>query len=201
MKKVFIIAVIALFYPSYAISGQTYSSENTKECGELICDLAGQPITGKIVAKYPDGKLWAEGNFQNGMLEGLTKTYYINGNFEFEENYKSGKLEGLKRIYYINGNLAAEVNYKNGQEEGLAKNYYINGNLWSEVNYKNGEEEGLIKAYDMNGNLGAEINFKDGKAVSGYLYENGKKREMTNAHLHNMNKMFETALSRQNGQE
>lgn len=72
---------------------------------------------------------------------------------------------------------------------GVVKGYYENGNLRAEGNFKDGKLEGLGKSYYDNGNLKAEVNFKDGKAVSGYMYDiDGEKKEMTNAHLHNMTK-------------
>ena len=72
---------------------------------------------------------------------------------------------------------------------GVVKGYYENGNLKEEVNFKGDKQEGLGKSYYDNGNLKAEVNFKDGKAVSGYMYDiDGEKKEMTNAHLHNMTK-------------
>ena len=98
-------------------------------------------------------------------------------------------ITGVVKGYYENGNLRAEGNFKDGKLEGLGKEYYENGNLKEEVNFKGDKQEGLGKSYYDNGNLKAEVNFKDGKAVSGYMYDiDGEKKEMTNAHLHNMTK-------------
>ena len=98
-------------------------------------------------------------------------------------------ITGVVKSYYDNGNLKLEGNFKDGKYEGLGKGYYENGNLKVEGNFKDGKEEGLEKRYYENGNLKGEINYKDGKAVSGYMYDiDGEKKEMTNAHLHNMTK-------------
>ena len=132
MKTVVVAAVISLFLSSCAITGQPRSLENAKKCGELTCDSAGQPITGKRVVKYPDGNLSFEANFKDGKREGLAKTYYINGNLWAETNYKNGKQDGLKKTYDVSGNLKSEANFKDGQLEGLAKTYHENGNLESE---------------------------------------------------------------------
>ena len=167
MKKL-IITLFALI-TSFTANAKEYNKNETKDCSQnaivMRCDLEGEPITG------------------------IVKSYYDNGNLGGEVNYKDGKLEGLEKRYYENGNLEVERNYKDGKKEGLYKEYYENGNLEAEVNLKDGKLEGLSKIYYENGNLEKEVNFKDGKAVSGYMYDiDGEKKEMTNAHLHNMTK-------------
>ena len=167
MKKL-IITLFALI-TSFTANAKEYNKNETKDCSQnailMLCDLEGEPITGIVKSYYYNGNLREEVNFKNGKQEGLSKAYYKNGNLKAEGNFKDGKLEGLSKFYYDNGNLKEEVNFKDGKLEGLGKEYYNNGNLESEVNYK------------------------DGKAVSGYMYDiDGEKKEMTNAHLHNMMK-------------
>ena len=167
MKK--LIITLFVLITSFTANAKEYNGNEVKDCSQnaifMFCDLEGEPITGVVKSYYENGNLEAEGNFKDGKLEGLGKEYYENGNLKGEKNYKDGKLEGLSKAYYDNGNLKAEVNFKDDKPEGLFKVYYENGNL------------------------GVEINFKDGKAVSGYMYDiDGEKKEMTNAHLHNMTK-------------
>ena len=50
------------------------------------------------------------------------------------------------------------------------------------------DRNGVSKGYYQTGNLKREVVYKDDIAVSGYNYEeDGRKREMTNAHLHKIN--------------
>ena len=191
MKK--LIITLFVLITSFTANAKEYNGNEVKDCSQnaifMFCDLEGEPITGVVKSYYENGNLEAEGNFKDGKQEGLGKSYYDNGNLEAEGNFKDGKLEGLGKEYYENGNLKGEKNFKDGKLEGLSKAYYDNGNLKAEVNFKDDKPEGLFKVYYENGNLGVEINFKDGKAVSGYMYDiDGEKKEMTNAHLHNMTK-------------
>jgi len=72
---------------------------------------------------------------------------------------------------------------------GVSKGYYQTGEVKWEATSTDGKMNGVAKEYYETGNLKREVVYKDDIAVSGYNYEeDGRKRKMTNAHLHNINK-------------
>ena len=93
------------------------------------------------------------------------------------------------QTHYKSGKLQAELLYKDGKKNGSEKQYSKSGELETELLFKDGKLNGITKGYYKSGFIKRETNFKNDKAISGFLYsEDGKKRKMTNAHLHNINK-------------
>ena len=77
----------------------------------------------------------------------------------------------------------------NSKIDGVVKWFYKSGELEREALYKDGKLNGVEKQYYESGFIGSATIFKNNKAISGFLYtEEGKKRKMTNAHLHKLNK-------------
>ncbi|WP_163340937.1 toxin-antitoxin system YwqK family antitoxin [Desulfopila sp. IMCC35008] len=163
-----------------------------------------------------DGSLQRETTFIDGEKSGIDKLYNENGSLLSVTNYKDNKKDGLERDYYIGENkIMAETTYVDGKKNGTKVLYDLDGTVMIEEKFKNDVRDGITLTYWGGGELGSESLFKEGnllwineyyrsgflervitfennKAVSGYLYtEDGKKREMTNAHLHNTNKEIE----------
>ncbi len=57
-----------------------------------------------------------------GLAE-VKKEYYPNGRLKAEWNYDNGKLGGISKVYYEGGKLQYEVHYKDGKQEGITKKY------------------------------------------------------------------------------
>ena len=192
MKKSIILFLILSI--SLSANAAEYTEKNTRPCPqnkELVCDQNEAPITGLLISYYDDGKLKSEEIFKDGKKEGLARVYYKNGELQSEKNYMAGRVEGLVKTYYENANLKREEVFKDGNLEGFVRYYYKNGKVKGEENYTVGKKDGVERGYYENGRLKSEIVFKEGKAISGFIYnEYGEKREMTNAHLHNMNMLF-----------
>ncbi len=101
---------------------------------------------GKVDLYYNDGKIKAELNYVQGVLNGFSTWYFHNGNKEKEVYYNDGKIDGTVRYFYENGLLKAEFNVKNGIRDGLTKFYYPNGGL-KEV--KSFEKGALVKTVEV----------------------------------------------------
>lgn len=125
-------------------------------------DLKNTPITGEM-RRYDNGLIKHSYLLKNGMLDGMSKTFYRNGNIQIEKNYKKGKLNGLTSEYYENGNLKEEVSYINGKKEGVLKQYYEQGTLMSQAVYKNDKINGEYRIYDLSQRL--IYNFKSTNSV------------------------------------
>lgn len=60
---------------------------------------------------YTDGKPWSITEFQNGELDGLTKTFYMNGQLRYDGYYKVGDKVGNWHWYDSTGILNKEVDF------------------------------------------------------------------------------------------
>lgn len=91
--------------------------------------------------------------------DGIAKEYYRNGKLKAEINLKNGLLNGPMKKYSESGYLKSAINYRNGIRHGETKIYWENTNVVSLIDTY---EDGRIvdkKVYDVSGNLIFEQKF------------------------------------------
>jgi antitoxin component YwqK of YwqJK toxin-antitoxin module len=67
---------------------------------------------------YDNGQLWKEGEYLNGKLDGLYKSYhYDNGSLQSEGKYTQGKIEGIWNYFDTEGRITSKSTFKNGELE------------------------------------------------------------------------------------
>ncbi|WP_456376758.1 toxin-antitoxin system YwqK family antitoxin [Lutibacter sp.] len=100
--------------------------------------MEGKKRIGKWLYFHPNGKsILAEENYKNGVLNGESKTYYLNGKITEFSHFKNGKLHGSLKRYADNGILLDDLNYENGKLHGAAKYYNNKGKLIYWGDYEN----------------------------------------------------------------
>ena len=99
---------------------------------------------------------------KQGLIEGVSKSYFISGKLQSKQVFKKGKREGISITFSENDNVQSIYFYANDEVEGKAKTFYDDGQLGKEVYYKNSHEHGECIFYYKNGN----------KLMKGY-YDNG----------------------------
>lgn len=72
---------------------------------------------------YPDGKLFREIQFSQGVRNGYDKRYFPTGVTYIVHHYKNGLMDGNQVKYYGSGKKDFEVGYKNGKNVGIVKYY------------------------------------------------------------------------------
>jgi len=72
---------------------------------------------------FPDGKLFREILFSQGLRNGYDKRYFPTGKKYIVNQYKNGLMEGCQVKYYPFGKKSIEVIYKNGKHMGSYKQY------------------------------------------------------------------------------
>ena len=72
---------------------------------------------------YPDGKLFREIQFSQGVRNGYDKRYFPTGVKYIVNHYKNGLMEGNQVKYRGSGKKYFEVGYKNGKHVGIVKYY------------------------------------------------------------------------------
>lgn len=103
-----------------------YFHKNTKDTLMAEKYLEGK-LQGEKRIFFPNGKLTELSFHENGVQQGLTRTYDEVGNLLSEIEYKDGKMNGEAR-YYESAKLTVKGQYKNGMRSGTWE-FYKNGDL------------------------------------------------------------------------
>lgn len=85
-----------------------YEDGNTLKEGPLSKE---EKREGSWKSFYRDGQLWSEGDFENGLRQGITITYHDNGNKYYEGQYNKNQKTGIWKFYDKNGEFDYEINY------------------------------------------------------------------------------------------
>lgn len=105
--------------------------------------MKGEERVGRWFYYHPDGKsVMLEENYEEGLLEGVSTTYYKSGKITETKNFNKGVLEGSFKRFSYEGVLLDDLFYKNGKLNGEANYYDINGNLVRSGVYENDEKVG-----------------------------------------------------------
>ena len=135
----------------------------------------------KVSYFYPDGKLKSIGQMKEKNRIGSWVYYFSDGTTKLsEESYQNGLLMGNYKIYYLNGKLTEWSIYKNGLLNGTSKRYTEEGILVEEINYADGKLNGEVLYYSTSGELmlkGAYLN--DVSVGAWESYENGQLKDVT----------------------
>ena len=117
------------------------------------------------------GRVILEINFEEGVQQGLMKTYHGNGLLQSCVMYENGQMEGLFQIFDERGRLVRVSPYVKGQLEGEVVTYFMDGKTPSaRQTYKANLLEGPSFSYDEKSHVLTENTYKsgllDGKQLS-----------------------------------
>lgn len=154
--------------------------------------------TGTWKDLYPLGNVKEEGNWTNGLRNGIFKFYTKRGDLDRIEKYENGILItdqnneaaiiDIRQEFYENGNLRMEGSYVNNKKNGTFREYNQEGKQINAYIFENeirtgegmidsiGRRQGPWKLYYTNGALRAEGAYKDGKRDGpwAFYFQNGK---------------------------
>jgi antitoxin component YwqK of YwqJK toxin-antitoxin module len=175
-------------------------NDNGLLLSEGIVDEAGK-YNGKWKDLYNNGKVQAEGQFNDSRRSGQWKFYNSSGKTEQTGSYNNGRPDGLWNWYYENGAMLKEEEYFQGQRDGSSAEYSLTGDIIAQGQYSDGEKngewkyksgdlteegkyitglkDGVWKSYYGNGKLKFKGNFVQGNSDGQQIlyYENGKTKE------------------------
>jgi len=102
---------------------------------------------------YENGQIKYEGEYLNGMNEGLWIWYYENGNKQMQGLFKEGRRTGTWKMWSLNGTLVNEAKYEIDKLNGPYTEWYSNGKKQSEGFFSNDKLDGAVKRFDTSENL------------------------------------------------
>ncbi len=122
--------------------------------------------------KVQDSVLIYEGNLNEGVIEGMWRSYYISGNIKSTVNYNDSLVNGTAVFYYDNMKhiIRSEIDFNDDKIDGLYKEFYTNGNIKASIEFKDGIRWGDIIYYYRNGQIKTEGQFKNGKKSGKWRY-------------------------------
>jgi antitoxin component YwqK of YwqJK toxin-antitoxin module len=100
--------------------------------------------------------------WEDGVIEGVKKTFHKDGSIQSETPYVDGKQHGLSKTYAKDGRVTRTCMMKHGRRDGqLVDSWPDTGHKRRVINYADGKVEGTVRTYYPNGQLKQEIPFID----------------------------------------
>jgi hypothetical protein len=187
----------------YDEKGNKAGKTNNFECGSVTFSGFNKDgeLDGYFRNNYEKEKLYYEGNYVMGKLEGPIKYYNKNGVLTDENYYHDDKNDGISTHYYSNGKPnVVSVFHNNWLSRVLvfdtSGNFihddtmsfptgnitikYDNGNLHKFSPYLNGLKHGTEIEYYRNGVIKSKTNYKFNEyhGTSEGFYDNGQRRSL-----------------------
>jgi len=100
---------------------------------------------------YPNGKIEKEDHYEQGVLQGESRSYTERGILFHVKNWSNGALEGKATLYNSKGMISMETNYRNGQRDGEERLYHKNGKVEAIFIYKDDRLWQSVASYDSTG--------------------------------------------------
>jgi antitoxin component YwqK of YwqJK toxin-antitoxin module len=117
---------------------------------------------GKFTEFYRNGQKFADGDYENGVLEGSWSYWHENGQLSKTVNFAKGQPDGAWDVFRADGTLLAKRGYKNGKRDGKWVAYFEDGKTASiEQEYADGELNGMVTIYFKSGKPRIQTPFKN----------------------------------------
>lgn len=130
---------------------------------------------------YLDGQLAKVGSYVDGKLSGQWRYYRPDGSLEHVELYQAGKENGEWTYYRDDGKTVLQTkNYLNGELHGPWVRWHSPDQMEMQAEYRHNKLEGTHKAWYPNGQPSAVQNFKDGKLHGDVIRWDEKGTELGN---------------------
>ena len=143
--------------------------------GRLYAAGEGDPFTGSMIERRPDGTLQARSSLSNGLLEGLSEGWHTNGQRQVLESFHAGVSDGLRTKWHPNGQKLSEATIKSGKIEGLFRRWDETGALSEEITMRDGKPDGRSRAFYPSGSLKAEARMQQGNLIEQHFWKDGER--------------------------
>ncbi|MFO7673610.1 MAG: toxin-antitoxin system YwqK family antitoxin [Lutibacter sp.] len=153
-----------------------FYSELNSEQPMIVKTFSEGNHNAKVSYFYDDGKLESEGSMNGKNRIGKWTYYNTDGKtIVSEENYEKGLLNGISTTYFAPGKIAETANYKNDELHGNVLRYSSEGVLLDDLHYQNGKLHGPAKYFNVLGKLVRKGDYENDLKVGNWeYYEDGK---------------------------
>lgn len=147
MKLLSALAVAIIMLTSSSCGGGSGQEGNTRKKEGHVPDTGYTGVKNYI----RDNIKLKEVYYQNGIREGMTRTFYKGGALEQEIPYSGDKKNGDSKWYYPDGKLFRVTPYVNDTISGEQIQYYKSGRVKAVLRYTDGKRQPGIEEYMMSG--------------------------------------------------
>lgn len=153
-----------------------YYGELNSEHPMIVKTFSEGSDIAKVNFFYDDGTLQSEGSMNGTNRIGRWIFYNTDGKTVVsEENYENGLLNGTSTTYFGPGKITEILNYKNGELHGNVLRYSSEGILLDDLQYENGKLHGPAKYYNIAGKIVRKGFYENDEKVGNWEYfENGE---------------------------
>lgn len=142
---------------------------------------------------YESGELASEGNFVNGVPDGLWKSYYLDGQLKSKGLKNAGASDSLWFFYREDGTIESTYNYENDLKNGCATFYDSSETKTNEVFFVDGKRQGESLWFYPNGKIKKKLIYEDDRenGIAFLLDSNGFviiEEEYSNGYLRDVKK-------------
>lgn len=146
MKKALILVCMSIFFLTGCTKEENINNAQERN-GLVYLVNSDKSFSGTLIAKYSDGQLEFQGEYEAGLKDGESKWYYSNGQLKTEATFEAGYRNGEWTEYYENssskdGQIEEKLHYKEGIKDGEYVAYYNNGTIDAEGLLKNNVKDG-----------------------------------------------------------
>ncbi len=109
----FFLILILIFFAIVSSKTICDDLDGKKRYGVLFLKESEKPYTGKSLCIWDiNNTVWYEGNYKDGLKEGLWTFYNIDSTKKSEINYRDGKMNGVRLIYDSNNQIIKRMECK-----------------------------------------------------------------------------------------
>src|SRR5512133_3036797 len=151
MKRIVLSLIVLILIVAIGCTGKGPGKKETK-AAEEITTVPDTGFTG--IKKMMSGQyVVSEITFQNGVRDGLMKTFYQGGQVRTTFWYEKGLKQDSARWYYQEGQLFRTTPFKNDTVDGIQKQFYRNGRVKAKIGYSKGLRTTFIQEFTPEGKL------------------------------------------------
>jgi antitoxin component YwqK of YwqJK toxin-antitoxin module len=157
------------------VLNQTTTREMVQKYGRWYKIGETNCYTGLMVDHHPGGMLCSRSQISDGLLNGVSETWYTNGQMQAREYYKVGVSDGLREKWHENGSRMSEATIVEGKVIGTFRSWHDNGKLSEQIEMKLGRPDGVALAYYPSGYLKAQTTMNNGQMVGRKTWKDGEQ--------------------------
>ena len=129
---------------------------------------------GRYTEYYHSGKVKGEGPKAGVKNVGRWRCFAEDGNLESEGEYTQGLKNGLWTNYFPTGKPSCKGNYLNDKPTGKWEYFYEDGTVSSTGDFDDGKKDGQWRSFSSAGKLRSDISYNNGTGEYSEYFENGK---------------------------
>jgi antitoxin component YwqK of YwqJK toxin-antitoxin module len=133
------------------------------------------PFTGFMIDHYSGGALLSRCQVSNGLLNGVSESWYTNGQMQVREHFKDGVSHGLREKWHEDGHRLSQATIVDGKVTGTFRSWHDSGQLSEQIEMKLGKPDGIAWAWYPSGFVKAETMVRDGQILNRKSWKDGER--------------------------